>query len=211
MFLHDTIHASRHACGISIFSCPASCRLDLSSLQEAIILAKVSLGELKSRRFSQPLRCTTNTSRCTPISSSLGKRWVNSSCFPLKTRAKKNNNNKGYHVLFSRRKIGKNEAERDRFGKLVNFEEIDAKQKDRHLSTSRSREWRAAGWNYPYSKWRGEWFIPHLNFDNVEVIDCERHGLKRRVKEALHIKAEKHSMNKDEGLELNPIWFSLFP
>ena len=50
-----------------------------------------------------------------------------------------------------------------------------------------------------------------LDFDNVEVIDCERHGLKRRVKEALHINVEKHSMNKDKGLELNPIWFSLFP
>ena len=50
-----------------------------------------------------------------------------------------------------------------------------------------------------------------FDFDNVEVIDCERHGLKRKIKEALHINAEKHSMNKDKGLELNPIWFSLFP
>ena len=50
-----------------------------------------------------------------------------------------------------------------------------------------------------------------LDFDNVEVIICEPHGLKRRVKEALHINAEKHSMNKDNGLELNTIWFSLFP
>ena len=31
-----------------------------------------------------------------------------------------------------------------------------------------------------------------LDFDNVEVIDSERHGLKRRV-------AEQHSMNKDKG------------
>ena len=29
--------------------------------------------------------------------------------------------------------------------------------------------------------------------------------------EALHINAEKHSMNKDNGLELNPIWFSPLP
>ena len=49
-----------------------------------------------------------------------------------------------------------------------------------------------------------------LNFDNVKVIDCEHHCLKRRVKEALHFNAEKHLMNKDKGLELNPIWFSLF-
>ena len=50
-----------------------------------------------------------------------------------------------------------------------------------------------------------------LDFDSVEVIDCERHGLKRRVKEALYMNAEKHSRNKDKGLELNPIWLSLFP
>ena len=50
-----------------------------------------------------------------------------------------------------------------------------------------------------------------LDFDNVEVIDRERHGLKRRVKEVLHINAEKHSVNKDKGLELNPTWFSVFP
>ena len=38
-----------------------------------------------------------------------------------------------------------------------------------------------------------------LEFDNVEVIDSERHTLKWRVKEALDINAEKHSMNKDKG------------
>ena len=50
-----------------------------------------------------------------------------------------------------------------------------------------------------------------LDFDGVEVIDCELHGVKRRVKEAIHINAEKHCMNKDKRLELNPFWFSLFP
>ena len=50
-----------------------------------------------------------------------------------------------------------------------------------------------------------------LDCENVEVIDCERHGLKWRVKESVHINAEKHSMNKDNGLELNPILFRLFP
>ena len=37
-----------------------------------------------------------------------------------------------------------------------------------------------------------------------------RDGMKRRVKEALYINEEKHSMKKDKGLELNPIWFSLY-
>ena len=52
---------------------------------------------------------------------------------------------------------------------------------------------------------------PALDFDNVAVIDKERHGMKGRVKKALCINAEKNPMNKDRGLELNPIWFSLFP
>ena len=50
-----------------------------------------------------------------------------------------------------------------------------------------------------------------LDFDYVEVIDYGHHGMKWRVKEALYINAENHSMNNDRGLELNPIWFSLFP
>ena len=43
-----------------------------------------------------------------------------------------------------------------------------------------------------------------LDFDNVEVIQYERHDMKRRVKEALYINVEKNPMNKDRGLELNP-------
>ena len=35
-----------------------------------------------------------------------------------------------------------------------------------------------------------------LDFDNVQVIDCERHGMKRRIKEALYIDAEKHSIQR---------------
>ena len=43
-----------------------------------------------------------------------------------------------------------------------------------------------------------------FDFDNVEVIDCEHHGLKRRVKEALHINAEKHYEQRQRiGIEPN--------
>ena len=42
-------------------------------------------------------------------------------------------------------------------------------------------------------------------------MDHERYGMKRIVKEALYVNTEKNPMNKDRGLELNPIWFSLFP
>ena len=50
-----------------------------------------------------------------------------------------------------------------------------------------------------------------LDFDNLEIIDCERHGMKRRVKEALYINGEKLSMNKEEGLELNQSRSASFP
>ena len=43
-----------------------------------------------------------------------------------------------------------------------------------------------------------------LDFDNVEVIDCERHSLKRRVKDALHINAEKHCMNERQRIGIEP-------
>ena len=37
----------------------------------------------------------------------------------------------------------------------------------------------------------------------------EPRAARRRVKEALHIRTEKNPMNKDRGLELDPIWFSV--
>ena len=39
-----------------------------------------------------------------------------------------------------------------------------------------------------------------LDFYPVEVIDYERHGMKRIVKEALYINAKANSMNKDRVL-----------
>ena len=48
-----------------------------------------------------------------------------------------------------------------------------------------------------------------LSFKNVQVVDHEPRAARRRVKEALHIRTEKNIMNKDKGLELDPIWFSV--
>ena len=48
-----------------------------------------------------------------------------------------------------------------------------------------------------------------LDFVHVEVVDHEWRAIQRKVKEALHIVTEKKMMNKDNGLELDPIWFSL--
>ena len=48
-----------------------------------------------------------------------------------------------------------------------------------------------------------------LSFKTVQIIDHEPRAARRRVKEALHIRTEKNPMNKDKGLELDPIWFSV--
>ena len=48
-----------------------------------------------------------------------------------------------------------------------------------------------------------------LSFKTVQIVDHEPRAARRRVKEALHIRTEKNPMNKDKGLELDPIWFSV--
>ena len=45
-----------------------------------------------------------------------------------------------------------------------------------------------------------------LSFKTVQIVDHEPRAARRRVKEALHIRTEKNPMNKDKGLELDPIW-----
>lgn len=49
----------------------------------------------------------------------------------------------------------------------------------------------------------------HLDWEKVEIIDQEKRLMNRRVKEALWIHAEKNNMNRDKGLEIDPMWFSL--
>ena len=49
-----------------------------------------------------------------------------------------------------------------------------------------------------------------LSFKTVHIVDHEPRAARRRVKEALHIRTDKNPMNKDKGLELEPIWFSVF-
>ena len=49
-----------------------------------------------------------------------------------------------------------------------------------------------------------------LDLENPQVIDHETGPVRRRVREAICIYSEKNTMNKDKGLELDPIWFSLF-
>ena len=43
----------------------------------------------------------------------------------------------------------------------------------------------------------------------ISTSDLHHRIARRRVKEALHISTEKNPKNKDKGLELDPIWFSV--
>ena len=48
-----------------------------------------------------------------------------------------------------------------------------------------------------------------LDFEHAKIIEHEKRISQRRVKEALHINAEKKNMNRDKGLGLASIWLSL--
>ena len=45
--------------------------------------------------------------------------------------------------------------------------------------------------------------------DHAEVLEKEKEQMNRRVKEPLWLHTSGATMNKDKGLELNPLWLSL--
>ena len=48
-----------------------------------------------------------------------------------------------------------------------------------------------------------------MDFDNPVVLDRDKRLMSRRVKEALWLYSADKKMNRDQGLELNPLWFSV--
>ena len=48
-----------------------------------------------------------------------------------------------------------------------------------------------------------------IDWDSVEVIDQEQNWIKRKIKEALHIRSVNAPMNLDQGYQLNSIWSAL--
>ena len=48
-----------------------------------------------------------------------------------------------------------------------------------------------------------------MDFDNPVVLDRDKRLMSRRVKEALWLYSMDKKMNRDQGLELNPLWFSV--
>ena len=48
-----------------------------------------------------------------------------------------------------------------------------------------------------------------MDFDNPVVLDRDKRLMSRRVKEALWLYSTDKKMNRDQGLELNPLWFSV--
>jgi hypothetical protein len=45
-----------------------------------------------------------------------------------------------------------------------------------------------------------------LNLESTSVLDTELHPFRRKVKEALHIKARRPSLNRDSGIELPSVY-----
>ena len=50
-----------------------------------------------------------------------------------------------------------------------------------------------------------------VSMDNLRVLDREQDWLKRKVKEAIHIKQRAPSMNRDQGYQLPPIYSQIIP
>ena len=48
-----------------------------------------------------------------------------------------------------------------------------------------------------------------IDWENVKVIGKEEHWVKRKVKEAIAIRRDRPSLNRDQGWELPPIFNSL--
>ena len=49
----------------------------------------------------------------------------------------------------------------------------------------------------------------HIKPENTRVITSEDSNIKRRVKEAINIKQRRPSLNRDEGMELPPVYDTL--
>ena len=50
-----------------------------------------------------------------------------------------------------------------------------------------------------------------VSMDNLRVLDREQDWMKRKVKEAIHIKQRAPSMNRDQGYQLPPIYGQIIP
>ena len=47
--------------------------------------------------------------------------------------------------------------------------------------------------------------------DNLRVLDREKDWIKRKEKDAIHIKQRAPSMNRDQGYQLPPIYGQIIP
>ena len=48
-----------------------------------------------------------------------------------------------------------------------------------------------------------------IDWDNVKILGRENHWLKRKIKEAIHIRCKRPSLNRDQGWDLPPIFCNL--
>ena len=48
-----------------------------------------------------------------------------------------------------------------------------------------------------------------IDWENIKVLDREPKEFPRRVREAIYIKKEGPRLNRDKGLDLDPVWDNL--
>ena len=51
--------------------------------------------------------------------------------------------------------------------------------------------------------------IIKIDWDNVKVLEKETKDFSRKVFEAIHIRKKGPNLNRDEGLDLDPVWDNL--
>ena len=50
-----------------------------------------------------------------------------------------------------------------------------------------------------------------VSMENTRILEREENWLKRKVKEAIHIRQQQPSMNRDQGYQLPPIYYRIIP
>ena len=45
-----------------------------------------------------------------------------------------------------------------------------------------------------------------IDWKNVKILEREQHEMKRKIKEAIHIRKRKPALNRDLGIDLPPIY-----
>ena len=59
------------------------------------------------------------------------------------------------------------------------------------------------------SLWSVEFHLKYVDWEKVKVLDRELRNFRRKILEAIHIRTLNPKLNRDKGLELDPVWDNL--